>query len=89
MKRKNELVVSDSLDDNNKVETFELFCKNGLCDQLIEKIMSIPEEMRNQFQYSIAAQGAGVKIPRSDFGDIEVTPPKVLLTINPLKSTLQ
>lgn len=86
MDKKNELVVDagrHSEDPGKEVETFELLGKKGLCDQLIDKIMSMSSEVRTQFDYSIAVQGAGVKIPRSGLGDIEVTPPKVLLKISP------
>jgi hypothetical protein len=66
-----------------EVEKFELHGNEGLCKQLIDKITSMPPEVRTQFDYSIAAQGAGVKIPRSGLRDIEVTPPKVFIKISP------
>lgn len=87
MEQKNIVTANDSHIENvgNEVKTFELFSENELCNHLVEKIMSIAPEIREKFQYSIATQGAGVKIPRSGVGDIEITPPKIQLTISPVR----
>ena len=69
-------------DTGKEVETFQFPTENGLCDQLIEKILAMSPEVRTQFDYSIATQGPGVKIPRSG-GDIEVIPGKVMIKISP------
>lgn len=79
------LVVDESRDENTEkeveTESFEILSKNGLVDQLIAKITSMPAEIRTQFDYSIAGQGSGIKVHRS--GEIEATAPKVLLKITP------
>ena len=67
-----------------ETETFEIKSEIGLVDQLISRIENMPAEIRAQFDYSIAAQGRGVKIPQGG-GDIEVTPPRVLLNMTPKK----
>ena len=88
-RKKKDLVVNDDcLDEDTEkeveTETFELLPNNGLgCDKMIEKIMSIPAEVRRQFDYTLVNQGSGVKIPRSGIGHIEITPPRVMLKITP------
>ena len=86
MVQKKELMLVDSQIEcvDNEAKTFELLSEKDLGDQLIETIMSLPEEIRCQFKYSVAVQNAGVKVLRS--GDIEVTPPKAQLLMEPVRS---
>jgi len=85
MEQKKKLALDDSQIESvdNEVKTFELLSEKRICDQLVEQIMRIPAEIRCQFRYSIAAQSAGVKILKS--GEIEVTPPKAQLLMDPVR----
>jgi len=88
MEQKKILAVDNCHINNidNETHSLELFSEKGLCDQLVDKIMSISPELREKFQFQIAVQGAGLKIPRSGFGEIEVTPFKMQLIASPVWS---
>ena len=62
-----------------------LVTADSLCEKLVEKITNMPPELRDQFEYSIASQGLGLKMSQLSDGEIEVTPPKTLLVIRPVK----
>lgn len=84
MERKKELVLDNCQIEcvDNEPKTFELISEKGSSDHIYELVMSIPDEIRRQYNIRIATQGAGVKIYSS--GEIEVTPPKGQLFMEPV-----
>ena len=88
MEQKKELAIDDSQIESvdNEAKTIELFGEKGLCDQLIEKIMSMPAETRDKFTCSVVVQSPGLRMPRSGFGAIEITPAKVQLMFSPVRN---
>lgn len=67
-------------------ESINLFNENGLCDKLIERIMSMPDELRDKYECSVAVQGAGVIMPKLGLDYIEIKPAKVQLIFSPVRN---
>jgi|GEM_PF-6258209 len=88
MGQENKYISDDSQIDRvgTEHETINLFGENGLCDQLIERIMSMPDELRDKYECSVAVQGPGVRMPKLGLGYIEITPAKVQLIFSPVRN---
>lgn len=73
--------------DNNdqSVQVLEFPDQVKMLDRSIEKIMQMPPELRTEFDYNIAWQGANISIPASGRGEILVSGPKFQLLISPVK----
>lgn len=80
----NAIELCDDEDSNNNPEVVDIYSNKNICDQFIDKFMSLPEDIRGNVQVSIAAQGPGVKFPSNSFGDLEVIPPKFQIVISPI-----
>lgn len=82
----NDVELCDDDDRNNDYKVVEVYSNKNLCDQFIDKFMSLPEDIRDKVQITIAAQGTGVKFPSNSFGNPEIIPPKIQIVISPILS---
>lgn len=91
MKKETEFPVMTSTNgngnDNNdkRVQVLEFPDQENFLDQLLEKITKTPHEIRSELDFSIAWQGANIRIPASGSGEITVSGPKFQVLISPVK----
>lgn len=87
MEENKKLPIKDwSIEEaSNGTKTIDLISAKEFGRQISEIITGIQPEIRKQLNFSVLAQGPGLRYPNSGFGEIEIIPAKIQFVINPIQ----